>query len=347
MGFFRRLFGLPSDDVEGSVPRETPLSGQAPEITGPDVAVDTTPPSPIIEVSSPSSSPPAPPAQAAAQPDEGLLSNVTRQLPPLELFAGKPGKHLSFGVSTHVGAVRTNNQDALLTLLSSAISADGYPEFGLFIVADGMGGHHDGERASALATRVVAEEFTSGFYMRLLEKVPEEDRPLVSEVLTQAVQHANEVISKEIPEGGTTVTAVAIVADLAYIAHVGDSRAYLMANADGLDQITRDHSLVQRLIELDQLTQEEAASHPQRNVLYRAVGQSETVDIDTSTRRLAPGSRLVICSDGLWGQVPADQLYQVIVSSMSPQDACDRLVNLANERGGIDNVTVIIIQLPG
>lgn len=345
MGFFRRLFGLPSDDVEASVPKETPLSGQAPEITAPDVAVDTTPP--IIEVSPPAATTQSAPAGPAVQANDALINNVTRQLPPLESFVGKPGKHLSYGVSTHVGAVRTNNQDALLTLLSSAISADGYPEFGLFIVADGMGGHHDGERASALATRVVAEEFTSNFYMRLLEKVPEEDRPLVSEVLTHAVQHANEVISKEIPEGGTTVTAVAIVGDLAYVAHVGDSRAYLMANSDGLDQITRDHSLVQRLIELDQLTQEEAATHPQRNVLYRAVGQSESIDIDTSTRRLAPGSRLIICSDGLWGQVPGDQLYQIIVSSVSPQEACDRLVSLANERGGVDNVTVIIIQLPG
>jgi protein phosphatase len=345
MGFFRRLFGQPSDDVEASVPRETPLSGQAPEITAPDVAVDTTPP--IIDVIPPAAPQPAPAGQAPVPPDDALLNNVTRQLPPLESFTGKPGKHLNYGVSTHVGAVRTNNQDALLTLLSSAISADGYPEFGLFIVADGMGGHHDGERASALATRVVAEEFTSNFYMRLLEKVPEEERPIVSEVLSHAVQHANEVISKEIPEGGTTVTAVAIVGDLAYIAHVGDSRAYLMANTDGLDQITRDHSLVQRLIELDQLTPDEAASHPQRNVLYRAVGQSETIDIDTSTRRLAPGSRLVICSDGLWGQVPSDQLYQVIVASVSPQDACDRLVSMANERGGVDNVTVIIIQLPG
>ncbi|MCC7209568.1 MAG: serine/threonine-protein phosphatase [Anaerolineae bacterium] len=337
MGFFRRLFGLPSDEVEANAPKETPLSGQAPEITAPGVAVDTTPP-PIIDVTPPPTSQPPPTVQ---------LDNVTRQLPPLESFVGKPGKHLSYGVSTHVGAVRTNNQDALLTMLSSAISADGYPEFGLFIVADGMGGHHDGERASALATRVVAEEFTASFYMKLLAKVPEEERPLVSEVLTQAVQHANEVISKEIPEGGTTVTAVAIVGDLAYIAHVGDSRAYLMVNSDGLDQITRDHSLVQRLIELDQLTQEEAASHPQRNVLYRAVGQSETVEIDTSTRRLAPGSRLILCSDGLWGQVPPDQLHQVIATSMSPQDACDRLVNIANERGGVDNVTVIIIQLPG
>lgn len=342
MGFFRRLFGLPSDEVEANVPKETPLSGQAPEITAPGVVVDTTPP-PIIEVAPPSASQPP----STAKLDDALLNNVTRQLPPLESFVGKPGKHLSYGISTHVGAVRTNNQDALLTMLSSAISADGYPEFGLFIVADGMGGHHDGERASALATRVVAEEFAANFYMKLLAKVPEEERPLVSEVLMQAVQHANEVISKEIPEGGTTVTAVAIVGDLAYIAHVGDSRAYLMVNSDGLDQITRDHSLVQRLIELDQLTQEEAASHPQRNVLYRAVGQSETVDIDTSTRRLAPGSRLILCSDGLWGQVPPDQLHQVIATSVSPQDACDRLVNIANERGGVDNVTVIIIQLPG
>jgi serine/threonine protein phosphatase PrpC len=182
--------------------------------------------------------------------------------------------------------------------------------------------------------------------LKLLGDAGDDEKPVISEVLSDAVQLANEKVSDEIPEGGTTVTAAAIVGDLVYIAHVGDSRAYLLTG-DDLEQITRDHSLVQRLIELDQLTPDEAAAHPQRNVLYRAIGQSEHIEIDTATRRLPPGSCLMLCSDGLWNQVPESKILQVVKSSATPQEACDRLVTLANESGGADNVTVVIIQVPG
>src|SRR5690606_5445425 len=130
------------------------------------------------------------------------------------------------------------------------------------------------------------------------------------------------------------------IGDLAYIAHVGDSRIYLYTK-DGLEQLTRDHSLVQRLIELDQLTQEEAAEHPQKNVLYRALGQSENIEVDTLTRRLPPKARLLLCSDGLWNQVPERDIQEIVKQSNNPQDACNKLVALANKHGGMDNVTVI------
>jgi protein phosphatase len=172
------------------------------------------------------------------------------------------------------------------------------------------------------------------------------DRPTVSETLSEAIQSANSAVSEQIPEGGTTVTAVIVLGDLAYVGHVGDSRAYLITD-DGIEQITRDHSLVQRLIELDQLTPEEAAVHPQKNVLYRAIGQSDNLEVDALTRRLPRGSRVLLCSDGLWNQVSEELLASTVRSAKTPQEACDRLIALANERGGPDNITAILVQVPG
>lgn len=270
---------------------------------------------------------------------------ATRQFTEPTTYTTKPGRHLIGGWNSDPGMVRTNNEDALFTFFSSHMSAGNMPDFGLFVVADGMGGHENGERASALATRAIARAIINSFYLKLLdEDVTEDDRPIISEALAEAVQQANDVISSK-TDGGTTVTAAAIVGDLAYVAHVGDSRAYLVTG-EKIEQITRDHSLVQRLIELDQLTPEEAATHPQRSVLYRAIGQSESVEIDTITRRLPAGARLMICSDGLWSFVPEAQLHSTILASRSPQEACDKLIKLANDSGGNDNITVVVIQVP-
>jgi protein phosphatase len=137
-----------------------------------------------------------------------------------------------------------------------------------------------------------------------------------------------------------------IIGDLAYIAHVGDSRIYLI-HRGSIEQITRDHSLVQRLIELGQLTPEEAVDHKQPNVLYRALGQNELVEVDTLTRRLPPYSCLLLCSDGLWNQVSDDEILDIIMKHTNPQEACAKLIALANMRGGIDNVTAILLKLPG
>jgi len=209
-----------------------------------------------------------------------------------------------------------------------------------------MGGHHDGERASAIAARTVVRYTSAEILLPLLRREDASaDRPTITEVLRQAIQQANLEVSKDVPDGGTTVTAAAIVGDLAYIGHVGDSRAY-MISADGIEQLTRDHSLVQRLIELDQLTPEEAAEHPQRNVLYRAIGQNESIDVDAITRRLTPGSRLLLCSDGLWNLVPEEEIRATVASSPNPQVACEALVKLANARGGPDNISVVIVKMP-
>jgi protein phosphatase len=114
-----------------------------------------------------------------------------------------------------------------------------------------------------------------------------------------------------------------------------------------LEQLTRDHSLVQRLKEMGQLTDDEAAVHPQRSVLYRAVGQGEGLEVDVISRRLPPGAILIVCSDGLWSLVPDHILLQIVRQSESIQGACEALVHAANEAGGPDNITVVMVQLPG
>jgi protein phosphatase len=129
----------------------------------------------------------------------------------------------------------------------------------------------------------------------------------------------------------------------AYLAHVGDSRAYLYYNQE-LKQITHDHSYVDKLVELGQISAEEATVHPQRNVLYRAVGQGDHLEIDIHLQDLPQGGRLLLCSDGLWGMLSDSIIQAVLASARTPQDACQELIAAANEAGGRDNITAVVIE---
>ena len=253
-------------------------------------------------------------------------------------------EYLAFGQASDVGMVRNSNQDSAVSFFFTSHSVEEYPDFGVFIVADGMGGHHDGEKASAVTTRILASSLTKDVYLPMLTSASDAERIPLTEALIKGVKQANDEVLRLVPDGGTTVTAVALIGDLAHVVHVGDSRAYLITT-EGIDQITRDHSLVQRLIELGQLTPEEAEVHPQKKVLYRALGQNETLEVDTSIRRLPPNSRVLICSDGLWSQVEEQELYEIAMNTVDPQQACDKLVALANTRGGVDNITAVVLKI--
>ncbi|RMG86165.1 MAG: serine/threonine-protein phosphatase [Chloroflexi bacterium] len=287
------------------------------------------------------------PPQPNPLPDTGTLGpmgGVTRPLPPEPLAFLKEGR-LSFGISSHVGMVRGNNQDAAMAFLFASTSANDLPDIGLFIIADGMGGHFDGEKASALASKMVTDHVINQVYLPILKGTDFADLPPINEIMMEAAQKANVAIIEQVPNAGTTLTAAVLIGDLAHIVHVGDSRCYLITN-DNMDQLTRDHSLVQRLIELEQLTPEEAESHPQKNILYRAIGQNDVLEFDTMTRRLPPNSYLLLCSDGLWGLVEDEDMKKIIKSSPNPQAACDQLVALANANGGVDNISVILLKVP-
>ncbi len=235
---------------------------------------------------------------------------------------------LRSGSATHVGQVRSNNQDSFLVL----VDAD------LYGVADGMGGHNGGEVASAMA----------------VENLQEHAGEATLENLKQAARIGNRAIFEkagaepDLHGMGTTLCAVRVVPgpegdEIAWI-NVGDSRVYLFRD-DNLIQLSRDHSLVEDLLRDGQLTEDEAKVHPKRNIITRALGIDIDVDVDGSTVIPFNGDRFLLCSDGLFGEVTADQISSVLRRLADPTEAAEELVRLANEAGGRDNITVVIVEV--
>ncbi len=257
------------------------------------------------------------------------------------------GWQVEVGWATDVGRQRQHNEDTVLVLEANQGGDNPMPPFGLFVLADGMGGHRAGEVASGLAARTVAGYVVQHVYLSALSRREHgAGEPSLKEVLVEAVNLANTAVAAEVPGGGTTLICAMVLGTRAYIANVGDSRAYLVL-PEGLERITRDHSLVDRLVELGQLTTTEAANHPQKNVLYRAVGQGGVLEVDVFVRSIPPGGRLLLCTDGLWGMVPEEEMAHLIARARSLQAACDALVIAANEAGGKDNISVILVEPPG
>lgn len=229
---------------------------------------------------------------------------------------------------SHVGKIRANNQDS------------GYAGKQLFVVADGMGGHAGGDVASALA----------------IQRIVEADRPFASAhdaefALQSALIAANSLIAEtvfdrpELTGMGTTVTALLRVGDHVAIAHIGDSRLYLYRD-NTLEQVTVDHTFVQRLVDSGRITPEEAAVHPRRSVLMRVLGDIDTSpEIDTAVVETEPGDRWMLCSDGLSSYVSDDKIQAVLRSVPSPKDAADRLVRESLDQGAPDNVTVVVVDV--
>ncbi len=256
-------------------------------------------------------------------------------------------RRLTLGIAQHVGRVRTHNEDVLLVFTGELAGLEAMPSFGLFVVADGMGGHALGERASGIAARTVARITLEGILPSLLaDPNLNADRPSMQEVMENAMDAANRAVAVGVPDGGgTTLTCALVIGQQVVFSHVGDSRAYIITE-ESFDQLTRDHSLVQRLQELGQLSAAEAAIHPQRNVLYRAIGQGEGLEVDVDSRRLPPGATLLLCSDGLWGLVPDDRILSIVRQHNTLQAACEALVAAANAAGGPDNITAVMVKLP-
>jgi protein phosphatase len=206
----------------------------------------------------------------------------------------------------------------------------------LFVVADGMGGAQAGEVASRLA----AETFAGG--------LPDAGTP--EQRLEVRVRDANTRIHEVSQEDralngmGTTLTAAYLDGDELSLAHVGDSRAYLLRDGE-LTRLTRDHTLVDELVRRGELTEQEAAEHPQRSIITRALGPEPDIDIDLHTHRMQAGDLLLLCSDGLTGMISEDEVAQILGGAGSLGDAGRALVHAANEAGGRDNITVVLFRL--
>ncbi len=246
-----------------------------------------------------------------------------------------------------VGRQRELNEDSLLTFTSTIAGNKSNSAFGLYIVADGMGGHQFGEIASNLAVRVVASTILRKLFTSFLDVNPKAPDQSLREIIEQAFAEAQRTIQREAPGSGTTLTVAVVIEQQVTVGHVGDSRAYLLHPGGHHEVMTRDHSLVKRLEELGHITPEEAASYPNRNVLYRAVGQGDSLDADIYTFSLAPNDYLMLCSDGLWGVVPDEKIARIIRESTTLDQACQRLVDAANEAGGPDNISVILVRWVG
>lgn len=270
----------------------------------------------------------------------------SRSVPSVSVQKEPARRRMRVGWSTDVGRQRQHNEDVILVAEANQEGDNPLPPFGLFVLADGMGGHQAGEVASALAARMVARHIIQQVYLTMLyQREHGAGEPSLQEVLVEAVNLANATVATVVPGGGTTLICALVLGSQAYIANVGDSRAYLVSS-EGLQQITRDHSLVDRLVELGQLTVAEAANHPQKNVLYRAVGQGGVLEVDTFMHAIPPGCCLLLCSDGLWGMVGEEEMARIIAGAHSPQAACGALVVAANQAGGKDNISVILVEPP-
>jgi serine/threonine protein phosphatase PrpC len=246
-----------------------------------------------------------------------------------------------------VGRVRQANQDSVLAMLSSLPRESSDITMALLIVADGMGGHAGGEVASRLAIRTVTHYVLANLVLPLLD---DELMEALQSIMIEAVQEANQIIWDQAQmthsDMGTTCTAALMLGHGLYIAHVGDSRAYLLTDDEELRPLTADHSTVGRLIEMGQLQPHQAREHPLRNQLYRTIGQQPEVEVDFVYESLSNSSNVLLCSDGLWGMISEEQIRQALTHSPWPQDACQELITLANLAGGEDNISAVVMTLP-
>jgi protein phosphatase len=239
--------------------------------------------------------------------------------------------HIDYGTHTHQGRVRTSNEDSYAANAKNRI----------FLVADGMGGHAAGEIASQIAASTVEELVVS---RRNSDSQPEETLRLAALEANSRIYDTQRK-KPELAGMGSTLTILSFRDDRYYIAHVGDSRAYLLRNGT-LDQLTRDHSLVWHLFESGVLRKDELASHPQKNLITRSIGPHPQVEIDLERGDAREGDIYLLCSDGLT-DVVSDENIRAILSdtAKSPQQLGETLVNAANRGGGPDNITVVVVRL--
>ena len=230
---------------------------------------------------------------------------------------------IEVGSATDIGRVRERNEDSILV------------DPPLFVVADGMGGHRGGQVASRVALETLEALASEGS-----GTLPDQVRSANRAVWDRSVE------DERLAGMGTTLTAALIDGASALIAHVGDSRAYLLRGGV-LRQLTADHTLVARMVKSGEITEAEADVHPHKNVLTRALGTDEQVEVDEDTVALMDGDRLLLCSDGLTGMVTEDQIQAILENSEQPQQAADRLVKAANRAGGIDNISVVVLEAIG
>jgi len=239
------------------------------------------------------------------------------------------------GAVSDIGKAREKNQDAYYASKDLSLP--------LYMVADGMGGHNAGEIASSMAMRIIEKKF-------LENKDLLTSKEIIFDIIKRSIEEANTKIYLKSLENedckgmGTTITLAYIFKNEIFIGHVGDSRAYLIKK-DNIIQITEDHSFVNELIKIGSITKEEAKNHPKKNMITRAVGSSSIIEMDLIARNYEEDDILLLCSDGLSNMLKEFEISQVFSKEKDIQKACETLAYMANQKGGLDNITVVAIKL--
>jgi protein phosphatase len=250
------------------------------------------------------------------------------------------------GSRTDVGVQREIDEDALMTQELRIAIAGVYVNAGIYVVADGMGGHAAGEIASTLAVQAAANSIAQQL-VELASASGEVTDERLGTLVKTAVEAANLAVYNESRrrqnDMGTTMTLALVVGDRCIIGNVGDSRTYLVRGGK-LERVTTDHSLVMRLVDLGQITEDEIYSHPHRSAILRSLGEKPNVETDLFPLRLVPGDMLFLCSDGQWEMVRNPRMQEMIVTIDDPQEAADQLVDEANKNGGEDNITTVLVR---
>lgn len=263
---------------------------------------------------------------------------------------------LRVGIKTDIGCVRSINQDSCLYLDFVAYEKSEARECSLFIVADGMGGEAEGEKASSLAIRAISKHVLDSYlptdiYQKTQKLVPEDVAERGMTILSDALKEANKLVFEYSQQDisrkgmGSTISAAIIDGSTLVVGHAGDTRVYLINEA--ITQISEDHSLVGRLVKMGQLKKEEALKSPQRSLVYRALGTNPELEVDTYFRDLKAGDAVLLCSDGCWEYYTDDELFTFFREKDEPQDICDNLVSTCLERGADDNCTAIVVKVGG
>lgn len=240
---------------------------------------------------------------------------------------------ITVGVKSDVGIKRDNNQDSFYISENNNIL--------LYLVADGMGGHKAGKLASTMARDIIQSNFNE-------DEVDLDNEKDILKKIKTSIEEANtkiylKAMDEEFKGMGTTVTMAYIFENKIYLGHVGDSRAYLIKK-DEIIQITEDHSYVNQLLKTGSITKKEAKSHPKRNMITRAVGSSSIIEIDLIVKEWDQDDILILCSDGLTNMVKDYKIIKAFKDGDNIQKSCDKLVQIANKNGGIDNITVIAMK---
>jgi serine/threonine protein phosphatase PrpC len=253
---------------------------------------------------------------------------------------------LSAGIGLDPGKKRRGKPNEDFVFAAQGTIAATQEPFGLFVVADGIGGHVNGQEASRLAIEIIVDSVLPWV------REGQTDGTSWGELLRHGVELANVGVYQRNQQlagssMGTTITAALIVGPEAFVANVGDSRTYLYRPGQGLAQLTRDHSTVAQLVAMGAITRDEVYTHPQRNEIYRSLGSTPSVEVDVFRETLQDGDALLLCSDGLWEMIPDEQqLADVLSSSWASADyMAERLVQLALAAGGRDNIGLVVVRV--